>query len=197
MRRTLLLTASATAVAAAVLPGYAAPVPANTGRVAATHLTFRLTEGRTLSLELRAATLSDATVLRVLAHHCDASGACAESVYQSPLSPASLTIDPMTADAELRTTIGGRQLHIQWRPDGTSGVVVGSPEAQGTGTSGDGSAFVGDPAVASVQLDGRSCSGAGSVGTAVFAGTGEVTGSPGDAGLADLHLPATAPLTCS
>lgn len=197
MRRALLLTASVTAVAAAVLPGYAAPVPADTGRVAVTHLTLRLTEGRTLSLELRAATLSNTSVLRVLAHRCDASGACAESVYQSPLSPSSLTIDPTTADAELRTTIGGQQLHIQWRPDGTSGVVVGSPEAQGTGSSGDSSAFVGDPAVASVQLDGRSCNGAGSVGTAVFAGTGEVTGSPSDAGLAELHLPATAPLTCS
>ena len=197
MRRTLLLTASIAAVAAAVLPGYAAPVPADTGRLAATHLTFRLTQGRTLSLELRAATLSDESVLRVLAQHCDASGACAESAYQSPLSPASLTIDPTTADAELRTTIGGQQLHIQWRPDATSGVVVGSPEVQGTGTSADGSAFAGDPAIASVQIDGRSCSGAGSVGTAVFAGTGELTGSPSDSGLADLHLPATAPLTCS
>lgn len=197
MRRTLLLTTSVTAVAAAVLPGYAAPAPADTGRVADTHLTFRLADGRTLSLELRAATLSSASVLRVLAHDCDANGACAESAYQSPLSPASLIIDATTADAELRTTIGGHQLHIQWRPDGTTGVVVGSPEAQGTGTSGAGSAFVGDPAVASVQLDGRSCSGAGSVGTAVFAGTGEVTGSPSDAGLAELHLPATAPPTCS
>jgi hypothetical protein len=41
MRRTLILTASVTADAAAVLPGYAAPVPADTGRVAVTHLTLR------------------------------------------------------------------------------------------------------------------------------------------------------------
>jgi hypothetical protein len=198
MRRSLLLVTSATAVAAAVIPGYAAPPPADAGRLAATYVTFALGHGRTLSLELRAATLSGGSVLRVLARRCYPTGPCTESAYQSPLAPGALTIDPMTAVAELKTTVAGHAVRVQWRPDDAAGpeVVVGGGEAGGDGVDNSGSDYVGAPAIVGVAVDGRSCKGNGGVGNGAFVDSGAVTGFPSDAELSALRIPAKAPLAC-
>jgi len=198
VKRTILLSAAVAAAAATITPVHAGPAPADAGRVAVAQLSLHLSHGRTLLLELRAATLSGGNTLRVLARRCHADGSCAASTdaFQSALAPAALTVDPTSAVAELRATIGGHALHVRWQPGASNTEQVGGIEGQGDSISNSGSWYQGSAAVTGVELDGRACNGTGAVGTGVFADTGATTGSSGTAPLSALHVPATAPLTC-
>ena len=197
MNRILLLGAAVAAATVAVGPVHAAPAPADAGRVAATHIVFHLNNGRSLDFDLRAGALSGGDTLRVLVQRCNSDGCDASTeAFQSALRAGDLNIDPNTATAELRTTIAGHALHIRWAPDGSNAAEVGGVEGQGGSLSTSGSGYTGSPATATIELDDRNCNGAGAVGDGAFIDTAAATGSPSDAPLADLHVPATAPLTC-
>ena len=69
MRRMVLLNTAAAAVVATVAPVHAGSSPLDAGRIAVADLTFHLSHGRTLSLELRAGALQSGNVLRVLGEY--------------------------------------------------------------------------------------------------------------------------------
>lgn len=198
MKRTVVLSAIVAGLAAVISPVHAGPqAPADAGRVAVADLTFALSHGRTLSLDLRAGSLSGGDTLRVLAKRCYSDGTCAQSTaYESPLAPGALTIDSSNAVAELQTTLAGHALHIRWQPATSNTEVVGGFEGQGGSETTSGSDYEGAAALTALDLDGRTCTGNGAVGYGIFADTGAATGSPDAAPLSALRLPASAPITC-
>ena len=198
MRRMVLVSTAAAAVAATVAPVHAGSAPLDAGRIAVADLTFHFSHGRTLSLELRAGALSSGNVLRVLEQRCYSSGRCDASTtaYQSPVAADALTVDANNPDADLRMTVAGHALHIRWQPGASNVEEVGGFEAQGGSLSTSGSDYEGAPAITAVELDGTACAGHGAVGTGAFADTSAATGGPDDAPLSELRIPSRGTLTC-
>ena len=162
MTRTQTLALTLAALAATVPAAFADGQPVDQGRAATTTVTMKLGGGERLELDILAAELSTGPQLSLQATRCDEDEACAYDDFSSALPDKALTVDPDAAAAQLDTSLAGRQLVISWKPDG--GAEVGSGYIQGDGAGFNGSNFVGNAAVVTVQYAGGTCTGSGGVG---------------------------------
>ncbi len=190
MRRTIPLLAAALVAVPLGLVAEAAPVAQ--ARLALADLTLTGDEGTSQRIRL---TVTDAARPRLTLQvsDCDASGCVGFDYFETRLAPAAVRLDPSTATGELRTTLGGRELHIAWTPDRRPSFRGGSE-----GTSGDDgetfSVYRAEPAYARILLGGATCTGSGGVGDEVRLENRD--GSPGAAQPLAQFRPA-ARLTCA
>lgn len=183
------------ALGAAVPPVLAASPTVDEGRFAAATITVSLPGGAELSLGLRAVDGKAGDRLFVSTARCDDDG-CVTAERSAVLPDSALTIDPSTADARLRVSLGGQPLTIAWRSVHDGSVLVGGVEAGGAGGTVEASSYEGAPAAATVDYLGSRCREGGGVGDGIVADTSDVTGTPATAPLARLQVPAAATLRC-
>ena len=181
------------ACAAAAVPAFAGPGPADSGRAATTRISLALPDAQTLTLDLLAAQLSGGPQLFVRAERCDDAASCTARDFAAALPATALSIDPQNAVAHLAITLAGRPLTVDWKPG--NGAELSSGYVDGSGAGFTASNFAGNSASASVQYDGATCSGDGGVGQALALDV-DPTGSAAATPLDGLHLPDAVTLRC-
>lgn len=189
MRRSLITSVGLAGLAATAVPVLAAPAPVDEGRTAGIHLTTKMPDGDTLSLDLSASALSSGSRLIIDTERCDSDGACVTRTYAGDLPAGAFTIASSDAQAKLVTTLAGRDLSISWKPTAQPGAVMSTGTLEGDGTDNFFNEYSGSSADASVGYAGGSCQGVGGVGDGVVVDTAAVSGTEVARPLSALSLP--------
>lgn len=162
MTRTYWLLAPGLA-ALTCLPATAAPV--TTARSATAHFVV-FGDGE----EDRVGVVAVPGRLQLSVSRCIGNSCTAPTYWEGPLA-GSFTVDEKVAVAHLRTSVGGRELVVDWSPAPASTVVLGGGGGSGDGEQNVVEAYRNDPAVVRLVVDGQGCTTTGGVGDRVRVAT--------------------------